>query len=628
MVDIIQASGQYTQERRTHWKPKLRAGHFSVRDRRYYLYANKRTIYYRETKQLRHPLAGLPTGSGIAVKVGGVPWSNYYIHGRDLVVSLEDLESSAGYWASIAYDNSNWDHFKFPGEFLPDNQITIAYQYIQWNSTTKAFDANTLTETFRIGDCELSHQMPSDFVGGAPIVITGDDRLQTDEADHQIQFKLVPPRELQFNMASNYLRNPHFAVYPSGHPTGLARWYVNDPAGIARTEGTGYVGTAFLRVDGTGKVLQEAVVASGMRYVAEVWHRTFTSGTAILELAYKTSGSGIPIVDQTGAVLAYDPNLEAYSYRKTAAAGSGWAQLAIPIGTGTEFDPTEALFPDTCDRIEFRIWASGQVDFGAARLIQGDASGEYCWINDRATVEYETDPSGFYRHVAPNVFPYETLWSADLNPVNMGPRGVFVAVVEGGDPTDQSLGIGELEYNEPHAYAGGYPQGVVPWQSGTLHEFGRRHLPYAKIDGFQKFRQSQEFDLVNQPASLVEVTEPAGTPVPARMMLSSPCNLRRNDADEPVIAVKLLSSLGHTNEYVALILMDRLGNRMPGEWVQVTPSGDCQVAHSGEYTDRAGRMVVHVGPTDGATGTGLVQFIHTQSGKEARLWTSLETQSP
>jgi hypothetical protein len=624
---VADASGQFTVERRTNWRPKLKSGYFFIKDRKYFLYARKSTVIFRDTMELRHPLVGMPTGNNIEVLVEGVKWSNYRIEGRDLVVSLQDLESQAGYWGQLDWDLSYWDFFKTVCELNPDNYVRITYEFRQWDSTNNEYITGNVSQDIRIGDCSLAYRMPDDYVRGAPTVITDDEITPQDERQHRLQFHIVEPtRELEFNMAQNLLRNPHFKSGPSGLPTGAAYWYFNTPTGLSRMTGSGYVGDKYLQLMGTGKAIQETVIGSGETIVAEAWMRG--SGQGCLELAYKHSGSGRPIVDQSGAVLAYDPNFDAWSYRKYLTLGTGWAQISAVLGDGTEFDPSDALLPDICDLLEFRLWVAGSGQAGATRVFVGPRPRPYEHLSTGATIEYEADPSGFYRPRPRDMFPYNDSWDLDMNPVNAEHHGGFLCIVEEGEKDDEGLGYGDLTWDEPYVYPTGYPQGLPAWPSGMRHLFGRQHLPYAKITGYQKLYQTQVFDLENQPHAWAHVTEPVRSKAPSTILVASPSNLYRAGTNDPVLSLMTYGGLGvetgHLREYVSVLFYDNLGNPIIGDWIVVTPSGQIQVDHSGAFTDRAGRIHLRVGPQTLGQGSGQVTFTHYESGVEGYLKTSMD----
>lgn len=547
------------------------------------------------------------------VKVEGVTWTNWKVVGREIVVGLEDLESQAGYWATLGWDASRWDFFNSAVELIEDNVVTLAYDFKRWNATTQSFDTNSVTELFRIGDAEEHNEMPADYVRGAPVVITDDEKDVPDERSHQLQFKITEPtRAVLFNMEKNLVRNPHFSKHMSGWP---AFWYRQDPTGAQLVQGSGYVGDYYLSVQGTGKVMQEVNVTGGQPLVAQAWVRAPGSGLAVLELAYRTPGSGRPIVDQSGVVLGQGPNFTVYSHRATGAAGPDWSRISIVLTQGTEFDPSDALYPDICDRMEVRLASqSGRIEFGAVQLRSGLRAGLYNYASPTGTVEFETDPTGFWQHHPKVAFPYEDLWDVGMNPVNDEAHDGFLAVTEEGEPTDDDLGIGRLTWDDPAAYGTGYPQGVVPWPSGVRHEFGRRHLPYAKIRGHQKMRQTQAFDLENQPPSMYEVTEPRRSRDPHEILIASPANAFRDASGDPRLVIHQGSG---KRMFVAGVLLDEWGNPIIGDWVRIVPSGALQADPTGAYTNHGGRVVTNIwAPT---TGAAKITFVHHASSVEGEV---------
>lgn len=598
----------------------MKSGYFFIKDRQYYLFARKRTILVRDAMELRQELAGMPVLGSITVKIEGVTWNNWRIEGRDLVVSLMNLEGEAAYWAQLEWDLTQWDFFKSSIEALPDNQIEITYSYLDWNSvpapTGQKFDVHSITQLFRIGDAEKTYHLPDDYVPGAPVVVTDDSKWASDGRSHRTQFMVTEPKRLlTFNMPENLVRNPHFHSSVSGLP---ANWYLTDPSGIQLTIGTGYVMDRFLRAYPTGKAIQEILV-TGQPLALSAWVRG--SGVALLEVAYK-SGSGL--VDQYGSNIGWDPDFTAYSYLVSGAATAEWSGLSAVFGDNTEFDPTDALVPDICDRMEVRLGAlSGYVDFGAVSLSQSPRPGLYNHVSPTGTIEYETDPSGFWRLHPRDHFPWETEWDADMNAVNQPAHEGFLIVAEEGAPIDEGLGAGQLTWDDPAAYGGtGYPQGILPWPSGVRHEFGRRHLPYAKTRGHQKLRQTQVFDLENQPSVLFEATEPRRPRDASYVIIGSPASMYRDASGD---AFLVLHTARGRREYVGARILDGWQNPIIHDWIEVLPSGDITVDPSGAYTDSAGRVFTLVAYQSGLPPVAQpgVMFRHRDSGMSGSIFIDL-----
>jgi len=626
MVQVAPNSGSVEELRRDHWRPQLRSGYLSIKDRQYYLYARKATIYVQDTMELRCELAGMPVTSSMSVKIAGENWTNFWIEGRTLVVSLKDLEGDSSYWAGMDYDVSNWDHFKSHADVEPDTQIYVAYDFYQWNNavapTGQQFETFSMEQYFRVMDCEVERHMPDDYVPGAPMVITDDDKELWDGRDHRMQCRVVEPRRsLEFNMVENLVHNPHFAYGYSGSPTTAARWYRTDPTGIVRVQGSGYVGHHYVYARPTGLLIQEVLINGGQPVVVEAWYRG--SGEAQLELAYKTAASGNPVVDVSGSPLGYDPNFDVYSYRTSASANSDeWSRISAVLGTGTEFDPADALYPDACDRMEVRLKAtSGYIDWGAAQVRTGVRAGQYGYVPMTGTVEYETDPTGLYRHQMVDAFPYEENWNADMNSINSGSHGGFLVIAEEGEPVDEGLGRGALTFDDPHDYGTGYPQGVVPWPTGVRHDFGRRHLPYSRIRGHQKLRQTQVFDLENVPAARVEVTEPRRPRVPADLLIATPASAYRDVSGVPYMIVRDNQS---RREYVTCLVIDEWGNPIIGDWIRMVPSGQIDVDPTGAYTSRAGRVVTTVSAIT-SPATARLTFVHHESDSEGSIMVDIKS---
>jgi hypothetical protein len=396
---VVPAGNQFDRENRTHWRPKLRPGFFYIKDRLYYLFAKKQTIYVIELKELRWELAAAPVGGTGSLQIEGVPWENYWVEGRTLVVPLQGIDGVANYWAHLHWDETRWNSFKTAIEALPDNAVNFSYDFLTWSTGSHEYTSGNATETLYMREADVEHHMPNILVPGTPVVITDDTKKLGDARDYQLQFKVTEPRRsVLFNMYVNAVENPHFARGVIGSPSGAAKWYFTDPITMHRISGSGYVGTGVVDIHGTGKLVQDVLVEGDHPVVVQAWARAINGPvTGWLELAFKTPGSGFPIVDGTGGFLAYEPNFTVYSVRVSGSLDEAWSRISIVLGEGTEFDPSEASFPDVCDRMEVRVHGAG-TQWGAVAVHQ-DAlrPGQYNYVDDRATVEFETDPSGFWR---------------------------------------------------------------------------------------------------------------------------------------------------------------------------------------------------------------------------------------
>lgn len=632
MAYIVPVESSYEEIRKTHRRPRIKVGYLWVKDRLYYLYARKGTVKVRDTVELRKELSCYPVSGVPEVSVEGVPWRNWWLEGRDIVVRLENLTEQDGYWSQLEYDDSYWGFFKSAMEYLPDNEVCVKYSCLNWNSepypSGQMFEAVDATGCFRIYEADSQkHIMPSGYVENEPVVITDHTKIPSDARDYQLQFRITQPsREIEFNKHDNKVRNPHFARGLYGSGAVPASWYAPNPTGALRTLGSGYVGEYFMRVQPTGMVLQDIEVSS-QPLTLEMWTR---GGIPRLELAFKRSGPPETIIDLDGNVIGTDPNFSVSSHciEGQMAEWPDWAHTSVVIGEGTEFEPADIQLPE-CDLLEVRlVAASGQVDFGAVQLSDARRAGQYNYVDPNATVEYEKSREGFYRHYPRDIYPYEDLWDADLNPVNDESYEGFLIINEEGEPTDTILEIGELVFEEPGDYGSlcvpsgnwpdcsGYPQGIVPWPTGVRHIFGRRNLPYAKIHGYQKLRQTQTFDLYNQPESLVEVTEPVQDILPKDILLLSPASMYRDGNRKPWLVLR--ESTGR-HEMVGAILLDNNGNGIIGEWVDVvptgcSPSGALYVDPSGGYTNHGGRVMFDVWSSGCAPGRGSLTFRHKASG--------------
>jgi len=624
-LDINPALDNYTEAERVHRRPALRPGYLSVKDRVYYLYARKSTCIARDMIELRHPLNCYPISGEPQTKVEGLPWDSRVV-GRDLVLRLKNAIERPGYWGGQVLDNDQLGFFKSSACLLPDNEVVVTYNCQEWQAepypSGQFFAAQEVTEAFRIIDCDSRYLTPSGYQPHAPIVITDESHLPIDCRGHQLQFRCRGD-ETEFNDLDNMIRNPHFDVCVEGDPYNAARWYCPCSGDITRVEASGYVGDHVLQVHNTGCPAIQEVDVEGQPLTLDVWARG--SGEAEIQVAYKTPTH--TIVDADGAFLANDPDFGCYSFHKTEVCKSwpDWSHITIVMAEGSRFDPADTKYPTSCERIGVRLCsASGEVEYGAVRLHRGVRAAQYTYLDPFSTVEYELEDSELYRCRLADMHPYEDVWDADMQPVNDGAHEGFLVVSEEGEASDEDLSYGELTWEDPGIYGeaslSGYPQGVVPYPSGVRTRFGRRHLPYARIHGSRKLRQTQVFDNSNQPLDVCVVTEPVGSVIPDDVLIASPGNMYRRVDDSPCL---LLRAVGDRREQLHALLFDAEGRPIIGDWVEFNPPPGLFVDPTGEYTNHAGHVMTEIYPSGlaspGSYELGPLNVVHRVSGVSGEL---------
>jgi hypothetical protein len=585
MPNIIPALSTYNVPDRDRWVPNVRAGHFFIGDRRYYLYADKACLRLEQCRRMRFTLVGDPYGD-VTVDLDGVPYTNFVIEANEAVVDLQDIETHIAYWGQFSWDDTRWGYFDAGFILTDDTQVTFTYNTLVWNATTHQFDVTAIVQHARFRDAEEEYWLPEDLIPNTPVVITDDSKLATDQRDYAIEYDVAPDGRITFNAPRNYVPNPNFDVAPTGSPSIPVDWLLSDPANIQRYQGTGYIGQWVLRfANTTGKARAMIDVAANTPLGLSVYARmdgTGSRGTAYLEAVYKTSAGDI--LSTAGAVIGADPDPGPYSIRNAAElSGRDWQRVSIIMGPDDDLEPTDGVIPTGVAEIEVRLWGqgTGSFDFDAVQLERNKFVSQHGYIGPASTVEFEQDPTGIY---APNLvshsWPFPELNHVDLNAASEDAHGGFLFMEEFGDASDTDLDVGGVDDTDPT----GVPRGIVP-RTGVFWRFGRRNLPYARMCGRTKLRHRYPLRLENQP--YVDPVNQYQTPrEPVSVLIVPPDNTRRDSNDV------LHASISAGEDVTAsAIFRDSVGNPVMHERVQITVSGTGSVTPSEAFTNDGGRVL-------------------------------------
>lgn len=540
MASYSRPGDNFTPGPRDAWVPRIRAGFFYVNDRKFYLYAKKRTVTLREATALIFELADTPIPSSVRVKVEGIPFTNFIVRGDELVLKLDDQESFVALWMLLQYDLTQWDFIAHGFAFGPSNQVQVTYDVLQWldvglypEPTGNRYQQATVTETFYIKDAdEIEYQLtkqdvaivptaigdvdalpvPTGFVPDppqdrAPVVITDDSLDFVNPIDYQIEFAVDPlTGEILFNANRNFLQNPSFEITSTGiqygqptyrHPL---EWRVTDPTGTPVIEGTAYHGDLCYQIQGTGILDQTVRINPRQNYTVSTF---FIDGTG--ELCVNFLDSNRLYIDLTGGIsTTAQPDDQLCQFNTRTGAGDEWQRLKLHFGlaTGGCDDPAEIFpIPSAAEFMEVRLRRVGGTPcFDAAVVEEGLKATQFFGFDPRATIEFETSESGFLEVDARSLLLPE-IDALELNPLSTPQPGGFLFIEEFSNVDDFRLGKGQIALgNFPS------PSGVVEVTGIADFQAGRQFLPYAQVSGWTKLRQRSTFHLEN-PVPLHDVTD-------------------------------------------------------------------------------------------------------------------------
>jgi hypothetical protein len=515
-------------------------GYFYVNDRKFYLYAKKRTVTLREATSLIFELADTPIPSSVRVEVEGIPFTNFVVRGNELIIKLDDDESFVALWMLLQLDVTQWDFINHGFAFGPSNQVRVTYDALQWvdvalfpEPTGNQYQRITVTELFLIKEADdIEYQLtrrdtaivptavgdadplpvPTGFIPDppkdcAPVVITDDGLAYPNPIDYQVEFAVDPlTGEILFNANRNFLQNPSFEITSTGvqysHPTYRhpLEWRVTDPTGTPAIEGTAYHGDLCYQILGTGIVDQTVRINPRQNYTVSIFLRDGTG-----ELCVNFLDLDRLYIDLTGGIsTTAQPNDQFCHYSSQTGAGEEWQRLQLYFGqlTGGCDDPEEIFpIPSAAEYMEVRLRRiAGAPCFDAAILEEGLKATQFFGFDPSGTVEYETGESGFLE-VEPASLLLPEIDALELNPLSTPQPGGFLFLEEFSNVDDYRLRKGDIS-----TVAVPSPTGVVEITGVGDLDMGRAFLPYAQVSGWNKLRQRATFHLEN-PVPLHDVTD-------------------------------------------------------------------------------------------------------------------------
>jgi len=555
MSQFAPPGDSYDREPRDAWLPKLRTGPFYVNDRAYYLYAKKRTVSLRDATHLVFELADLPVSGSVQLLLEGIPFKSFQVEANTITVRLADIQSFAGLWSDLQLDKDEWDYVVHDFQFGPTNEIRVTYDLLEWQDTAFAAEPSgnkyvtrTAAEVFQLKDAHridyrLMH--PTELVapsgigdldpittptgwrpdppqGQAPVVITDDTIEYGNGIDFQTEFAVDPiTGEIIFNVNRNLLQNPDFSLVSTGvvfadpsypHPDS---WRDTEPAQTPLTTGTPYHGKHAYVIQNTGILEQTVRINPRQHYTTSIY---CIDGTGELGVSFldkdKFYITGTETITTTGQPL------DAHMSHSVEVGKPTWSRVSLTFGEASEAwdaPPSILPIPTAAEYLEFKLRKAanslGDPIFDAAMVEVGLTATQFQPLDPSGiTVEYETDPTGFYTPSASDLFIPE-LSDPDANPLSTPMPGGFLFIEEFSSVDDYQLGVGSIT---PDVSGMVSPTGVLDTTGIIGIDVGRRHVPYAKTSGFPKFIQRPTFHTQN-PTALYDVTDllvPNGNPAP------------------------------------------------------------------------------------------------------------------
>lgn len=644
MASFAPPGDQFTPAPRDAWLPQVRTGFFYKDDRQYYLYADKRTLTLQEAQGLVFELSDAPIPETVSVRVEGVPFTNFRVEGRELLILTDDQESFAALHTLLEYDLTQWDFIAHGFAFGPSNEVEVTYDVLTWVETTafpeptgtNQYTQATVIETFLIKEADRIeyrlHQRnttilptalgdplaaPTGWVDDppadrAPTVITDDSLEYHNPINYQVEFHVDPiTGEAIFNASRNLLQNPSFEIGSTALPVGVPgyryplEWRVSNPAQTPSIQGTAYHGDFCYSIQGTGVISQTVRIDPRQHYTTSIW---ITEGTGEVCVSFLDIDGFY--LDPTGGptpTAQPDDDYCAISAITGVPLDVGtWVRTSITLGdTVVACDAPDEFFPipSAAEFVEVKYRrVSGRPCFDAAQFIEGIVPEQFFSFDPNITIEYETSEAG---HFLPTVrdLLIPQLSDPDLNPISNPFAGGFLFFEEFSNVDDYQLGKGSIG---PTPVAS--PTAVLDYTGVVDVDVGRVHLPYAKVSGWTKLRERRHFHLVN-PAPVhdisdIDIENGSPSPVPADIEWIIAEGLQAEGADAVLVVVPDSRIPVRIDAYV----YDRWEN--PAFMFRGAASATGAVFPDDPVTSHAGQIALEYTPPD-VTGFGDLGVVDT-----------------
>jgi len=612
-VSFIPPTGVLTPVARDTWCPRVMPGNFYVEDRSYYLYAKKRTVTLRDATVLVFTLANVPIPGTTSVLLGGNSHEYYNVAGDKIYVKLERPEDFIGGQPPVA---KHW--WEEPNElFGPDTTIAVTFRWYQWRSTDLFVEplANSFVETlstqyFTIKDAEtvyyqLTDQVSSSYYepilgtlqvsgfgpdrpqGDAPVVLTDDTILKDDERDFALEYEVDPLTAIiGFNVGRNYLLNPSFEANTSGDMQ--TQWYWDITGTVVPS---GYHGENAVYFPPSGGEATQTIGIDGTTSSPYVGSAMFKGGgDGAITIHFRDTNN--VVINSVSAGIHGDADV--------------WTPLQINIGEDNDAtDSTMYPFPTGTESIMFHLWGSGITVDGAIFEAGYDVS-DFDPLSHLITIEYETEGARpyigdeFQDYIFSdwNTEPYGLEYTDVNNTHSRECLGYLIL--------DEFTPSGDLYLGE-----GGWVSGEVPSHSGIADlayagynlQIGRRHLPYARISGYNKLRNRATFHRPN-PKRQHDITTPeiSTSPTPADIQIGSTSDVYVDGSDR--LCLSVVGNSGYEKD-LEFFVEDQRGMSAYAYLVSITSTSGT-ISPASSYTDESGAVSCTYSPP---TGTGHIDTI-------------------
>lgn len=507
---VDRSAGAYAKEVEC-WSPRVHRGYFWIRDRQYYLYAQKRGCSLQDISRTFWTTSINLIGSTVSVEIGStaVPDASWDVHGDKFVLFHKDLDFTS-----------------------MNDQVKVTGEYDEWSSTKQGFNRKTITLYLRLRDGETRYVMPQAPKDGAPVVVT-DDTVghMNDRAFVPGQYRLasstIPGEEMELEFDHrNLLLNPDFH-YGQTHP---ADWeIVGLDSSQAEKASTRWPirGDRMLHLTGgpnTGEYVgQQVKIDPDDAYFFSVY---CGGGNVLFKAVY------FDLLNREITGYAHQVNLSPVT---------GWHRIGARLTNQTAdltntgapditswFTQSDIPIPSEADSV-LLLLSSDDAYLDCAQFEKGFQPSKYTSLprGYDMTVEYEEGEGRFYEIDDLTIAPIRNPQHAGFLYIGAVPAKQF----DSGAPVNATT--------------------ISDWRWGT----GRTDvLPWAKVHGLNKLVRVVDFnelDTLNIPR---EVS--AGLPVP-------------NPSEIEMIPGEVIASQNGTGEFFALEVRDNDGNPYAFERVQM-----------------------------------------------------------
>ena len=452
------------------WRTRIVSGYFYGGNRQNYLYGRKETISIDECAETEFPLAAMPLPSGMVLTVDGVPTTDYFLRGENIVLQRPSM------------DTVHWQRFGWLGGghiYNPLATVEATYNPLYWNDATNSFiTGSTVVQEWALRDGETKFFLPSVARGDAPVIITDDFRDYGDGFTDMPQYKLTEVddrQQIELDTETNLVLNPAFEIIdvPTGYVPGNQAWpdtveaqawdYLSVTGQVVLRQIPGYYGRNTIFMKDNDGIAQTVPTIPGHDVVLSAYARPCTLDNIAqvrMEVAYLPT-TGTTYVNPSGTPIGSGDTVSSYS-KNFNLTGDTWQRISIRMGSTDErFGIADVAIPDTIGSIRIRIKCTDDgaiVD--AIMATHGVELENFGYISHASTIEYETNPTGIYQQIEQlDRFKVDRL---DINPMNTPTAGGFIIAEELGPYTDYRLGRGyQTNWTEPAGtFAYGTPTGT------------------------------------------------------------------------------------------------------------------------------------------------------------------------